>query len=100
MLSQTNTFEKLREFTSTSYKPKISSRIRFMILDTIELRNNGWVSRNAAINPKTLNELEKEFTAAPDVNRHSSECIPKLDPQLRTNTNVQQVILRFYLFRV
>ncbi|XP_025421223.1 eukaryotic translation initiation factor 4 gamma 1-like [Sipha flava] len=39
------TFEVLNEYMSLAYKTKIPTRIRFMILDTIELKDNNWIPR-------------------------------------------------------
>ncbi|XP_025407591.1 eukaryotic translation initiation factor 4 gamma 3-like [Sipha flava] len=44
-------FRKLEEYKSLVNKTKISSRIRFMILDIIELKENDWVPRNARTKP-------------------------------------------------
>jgi translation initiation factor 4G len=41
-------------------KNKVSSRIRFMLLDTIDLRKNNWVPRRANNNPKTIEQIHKE----------------------------------------
>jgi hypothetical protein len=38
----------------------LSSRFRFMLMDLIDLRSNGWVPRRAASGPKTLEEVQKE----------------------------------------
>ena len=38
----------------------LSSRYRFMLLDLIDLRGNGWVPRRAASGPKTLEDVQKE----------------------------------------
>ncbi|XP_025414206.1 eukaryotic translation initiation factor 4 gamma 3-like [Sipha flava] len=57
-------FGKLKEYTSSEYKTKISTRIRFMILDIIELKDNNWVPRNARTKPaictnKVLTNVKK-----------------------------------------
>lgn len=40
--------------------PNISSRMRFMLLDVIDLRNNNWVSRHDTSAPKTIAEIHAE----------------------------------------
>jgi hypothetical protein len=57
-------FGKLKEYTSSEYKTKISTRIRFMILNIIELKDNNWVPRNARTKPaictnKVLTNVKK-----------------------------------------
>ncbi|XP_077582198.1 eukaryotic translation initiation factor 4 gamma 3 [Stigmatopora nigra] len=39
---------------------KVSSRIRFMLQDVIELRMHNWVSRRADQGPKTIEQIHKE----------------------------------------
>ncbi|XP_039611651.1 eukaryotic translation initiation factor 4 gamma 3-like isoform X4 [Polypterus senegalus] len=39
---------------------KTSSRIRFMLQDVIDLRQNNWVSRRADQGPKTIEQIHKE----------------------------------------
>uniref|UniRef100_A0ABD2X3F2 MI domain-containing protein n=1 Tax=Trichogramma kaykai TaxID=54128 RepID=A0ABD2X3F2_9HYME len=41
-------------------KGKVSSRIRFMLQDVIDLRNNKWVPRRNDSNPKTMDQIQKE----------------------------------------
>ncbi|GAA6041001.1 hypothetical protein JCM8097_000533 [Rhodosporidiobolus ruineniae] len=40
--------------------PKVSSRVRFMILDVVDLRAAKWVSKQAAAGPKTISEIHAE----------------------------------------
>lgn len=98
MLLQGNTFERLRELSSTSFKPKISSRIRFMIQDTIDImKNNNWVTRNTVIKPKTLNAIEEEFTMASNNNQTVSACtLPPKKSVKYLNPNIQNVIKTTY----
>lgn len=42
-------------------KNKVSSRIRFMLQDVIDLRRNKWVPRREADNPKTIDQMNQEF---------------------------------------
>ena len=46
-------------FTGT-IKPKVSSRVRFMILDLAELRKNKWVPRGGEKGPKTIEEVREQ----------------------------------------
>lgn len=39
---------------------KISSRIRFMLQDVIDLRAAKWVPRRQDLNPKTIDQIQKE----------------------------------------
>ncbi|KAK9888566.1 hypothetical protein WA026_000810 [Henosepilachna vigintioctopunctata] len=39
---------------------KCSSRIRFMLQDVIDLRKNKWVPRRQDMNPKTIDQIQKE----------------------------------------
>lgn len=63
-----------------------------MMQDIIDLKNNDWVPRNAVIKPKTLQEIEEEFTMVPINNRISSECTQPIEKTLNNlNSNVQKV---------
>ncbi|KAI9360019.1 hypothetical protein DFJ73DRAFT_94430 [Zopfochytrium polystomum] len=42
---------------SLSTNPKLSSRIRFMLQDLIDLRANKWKARNQAVGPATISEI-------------------------------------------
>jgi translation initiation factor 4G len=52
-------FAKLTEITKKGNQ-FISARIRFMILDVIELRQNKWVPRRRDAGPKRIDEIRKE----------------------------------------
>jgi translation initiation factor 4G len=41
-------------------KGKISSRIRFMLQDVIDLRGNKWIPRRDDSNPKTMDQIQRE----------------------------------------
>lgn len=41
-------------------KKKLSSRVRFMILDLLDLRKNKWVSRRTESKPKAISQIHKE----------------------------------------
>lgn len=58
--------------------PLLSSRLRFLIMDTLELRHNNWTLRESqkVVDPKKLSELREEAIAAG--NLHSS---PRSSPK-------------------
>lgn len=43
-----------------SCKKKVSSRVRFMLQDVIDLRQSKWVPRRQDLNPKTIDQIQKE----------------------------------------
>uniref|UniRef100_A0A1Q3FE68 Putative eukaryotic translation initiation factor 4 gamma 1 n=1 Tax=Culex tarsalis TaxID=7177 RepID=A0A1Q3FE68_CULTA len=53
-------FDKMGDIVKHRDRYKISSRIRFMIQDVIDLRRNGWQPRRQDLNPKTMNQIQKE----------------------------------------
>ncbi|XP_066598673.1 eukaryotic translation initiation factor 4 gamma 3-like isoform X2 [Prorops nasuta] len=53
-------FIKMQEIVSQKGQKKISSRIRFMLQDVIDLRANNWVPRRDDSNPKTIDQITKE----------------------------------------
>lgn len=53
-------FDKMGEIVRNKDKFRISSRIRFMIQDVIDLRRNVWQPRRQDLNPKTMNQIQKE----------------------------------------
>ncbi|TPX67204.1 hypothetical protein SpCBS45565_g03917 [Spizellomyces sp. 'palustris'] len=50
-------FARIEELTKNV---KLSARIRFMLLDLIDLRKEGWKARNAPTGPKTIAEIRAE----------------------------------------
>ncbi|WYZ40272.1 hypothetical protein EsH8_IV_000613 [Colletotrichum jinshuiense] len=44
--------------------PELASRLKFMLLDVIDLRKSGWASKEANKGPKTLDEIRAEAEAA------------------------------------
>lgn len=46
---------------SENKKYKVSSRIRFMLQDVIDLRRNNWVPRREADNPKKIDQINTEL---------------------------------------
>lgn len=55
-----NYFERLEKITKKNDNKKVSARIRFMILDVIDLRRNAWVPRRKDNNPRRIEEIRRE----------------------------------------
>lgn len=53
-------FSRMQEIVARKGHSKISSRIRFMLQDVIDLRANKWVPRRNENNPKTIDQIQKE----------------------------------------
>ncbi|CAK9810287.1 Eukaryotic translation initiation factor 4 gamma 3 [Anthophora quadrimaculata] len=53
-------FNKIHDIVSRRGQGKISSRIRFMLQDVIDLRANKWIPRRDDSNPKTIDQIQKE----------------------------------------
>lgn len=53
-------FNQLADLASKRSQKKISSRVRFMIQDVIDLRAHRWVPRRDDGNPKTMDQIQKE----------------------------------------
>ncbi|XP_053593767.1 uncharacterized protein LOC103573883 isoform X2 [Microplitis demolitor] len=53
-------FKILENLITQQEKNKISSRIRFMIQDVIDLRRNGWRPRRNDSNPKTMDQIKRD----------------------------------------
>ncbi|XP_025424263.1 eukaryotic translation initiation factor 4 gamma 3-like [Sipha flava] len=98
-ISHKTTFNKLHEYMSAKYKNTISMRIRFMIQDTIELKDNDWVPRNIrpkqeVCNPKISSKPEK--LSAPALNVLSTKNTPrKLNDQIKIKPSkeIQKVVV-------
>ncbi|XP_059609869.1 eukaryotic translation initiation factor 4 gamma 3 [Phlebotomus argentipes] len=56
-------FVKLQEIVDNKKQHKISSRVRFMIQDLIDLKKNKWVPRRPDLKPKTIVQIQKEAEA-------------------------------------
>jgi translation initiation factor 4G len=54
-------FNRIRDLSTNK---KLSSRIRFMLLDLIDMRSNNWVARREAAGPKTIAEIHDEAAKA------------------------------------
>ncbi|GAB1610039.1 eukaryotic translation initiation factor 4 gamma 1-like isoform X1 [Argonauta hians] len=50
-------FQEMKDIVN---EKKTSSRVRFMLQDAIELRENNWIPRRAENNPKTIHEIHLE----------------------------------------
>ena len=57
--------------------PNISSRMRFMLMDVVDLRNNNWVSRHDTTAPKTIAEIHAE--AAKQQQQKEAEKLHRFD---------------------
>lgn len=53
-------FQSMQQIASDKKQSKISSRVRFMLMDVIELRKNKWVPRRSDSNPKKMGQIQKE----------------------------------------
>ncbi|CAH1141154.1 unnamed protein product [Phyllotreta striolata] len=53
-------FNKMKNLADRRQGTKISSRIRFMLQDVIDLRNSKWVPRRQDLNPKMIDQIQKE----------------------------------------
>lgn len=57
-------FRQMKEIADKkNTSTKISSRVRFMIQDVIDLRKNNWVPRRETSNPKKMGQIQKEADA-------------------------------------
>ncbi|KAJ8985507.1 hypothetical protein NQ317_015051 [Molorchus minor] len=54
---------------------RVSSRIRFMLQDVIDLRNSKWVPRRQDLNPKTIDQIQKEADNE-QINIHMMNSVP------------------------
>nr|XP_031840128.1 eukaryotic translation initiation factor 4 gamma 3-like [Nomia melanderi] len=53
-------FNRMNDIVQRRGEGKISSRIRFMLQDVIDLRANKWVPRRVDSAPKTIDQIQKE----------------------------------------
>ncbi|XP_057336147.1 eukaryotic translation initiation factor 4 gamma 3-like [Microplitis mediator] len=80
-------FATLTELINRNGKDKIRPRIRFMIQDIIDLRQNRWVPRHGNINSKTMVQTQKKtsFNSSPnrcfDRRRNGRSIFNKVTPQ-------------------
>lgn len=59
-LMQFNLSEHFKKMQSIVKRHKVSSRVRFMLQDVIELRKSNWTLRHNDLNPKTMREIQRE----------------------------------------
>ncbi|XP_049821977.1 eukaryotic translation initiation factor 4 gamma 3 isoform X3 [Aethina tumida] len=52
-------FKVMKEIVDRKHQ-KVSSRVRFMLQDVIDLRSSKWVPRRQDLNPKTIDQIQKE----------------------------------------
>lgn len=52
-------FQTMKEIVDKKHG-KVSSRVRFMLQDVIDLRLSNWVPRRQDLNPKTIDQIQKE----------------------------------------
>ncbi|XP_039278675.1 eukaryotic translation initiation factor 4 gamma 1-like [Nilaparvata lugens] len=60
-------FATMKELSQKRENSKLSSRVRFMLQDVIDLKQNKWVPRRDENNPKTMDQIQRE------ANRESME---------------------------
>ncbi|XP_075212350.1 eukaryotic translation initiation factor 4 gamma 3-like isoform X3 [Lycorma delicatula] len=53
-------FEKMQDLAQKRENSKISSRVRFMLQDVIDLKHNRWVPRRDDNNPKTIDQIQRD----------------------------------------
>ncbi|KAI9563837.1 hypothetical protein GHT06_011303 [Daphnia sinensis] len=74
---------------------KVSSRIRFMIQDVVDLRKTGWKPRRAENGPKTIEEIHKEFNHELE-GQQNQLSVPQKQQQIRKesrcDTQVKETI--------
>ncbi|XP_036398059.1 eukaryotic translation initiation factor 4 gamma 1-like [Megalops cyprinoides] len=58
---------------------KTSSRIRFMLQDVLDLRQNNWVPRRADQGPKTIDQVHKEAELEKQQEQMKVQLLPKRD---------------------
>jgi len=72
-------FTKMKEISQK--RGEISSRVRFMLRDVIDLRQGKWIPRRNDSNPKTMDQIQKEAEKE------------TLDQQILLNSVDQQILL-------
>ncbi|KAG5437343.1 hypothetical protein PCANB_000773 [Pneumocystis canis] len=86
--------ERMDKIVKTS---NLSNRIKFMVMDILDLRKTGWKSKNADKGPKTIAEIhediakekaEAEATRLVNQNRGSRLEFGRMDKSMRSNTSL------------
>ncbi|XP_053697907.1 eukaryotic translation initiation factor 4 gamma 1-like [Sabethes cyaneus] len=62
-------FDRLQEIVDRKSTIQVCNRIRFMILDLMDVRKNNWQPRRAQAAPKTMEEIQKEVETEEHKNR-------------------------------
>ncbi|XP_055541064.1 eukaryotic translation initiation factor 4 gamma 1-like [Wyeomyia smithii] len=62
-------FNRLQDIVDGKATIQVCNRIRFMILDLMDLRKNNWQPRRAQAAPKTMDEIQKEVESEEHKNR-------------------------------
>jgi len=68
------TFKRLGQLSNDN---KLSSRIRFALLDLVELRDNGWKPRRDANAPKTIDEVRREAIRQEQEEKQKINALPE-----------------------
>lgn len=71
-------FQQMQQIASDKKQSKISSRVRFMLMDVIELRKNKWVPRRTDSNPKKMGQIQKEVMGKCGGQAAKNECFANL----------------------
>ncbi|XP_055629534.1 eukaryotic translation initiation factor 4 gamma 1-like [Toxorhynchites rutilus septentrionalis] len=70
-------FLRLQEIADRKSTLRVCNRIRFLIIDLIELRANNWQPRRVQAAPKTMNEIQKEVEMEENKNRILNFVLPE-----------------------
>ena len=93
-------FRVLQNIVDQKTDVKVSARVRFMIQDVIELRQNGWKPRREnEIAPKTIDEIhlqvqQEEERKAQELEQHKQQ--KRNDDRDRKKSNIIYFIFQFY----
>mmetsp|Transcript_3337 Transcript_3337/g.3890 ORF Transcript_3337/g.3890 Transcript_3337/m.3890 type:complete len:969 (-) Transcript_3337:107-3013(-) len=72
--------------------PKVSNRIKFMLQDLIEMRDNGWVQRREVESAKTIAQIHKE--AAQEAKRGGSMSRSASNNSIRRQSSANDILAR------
>lgn len=81
---------------SEQKKYKVSSRIRFMLQDVIDLRKNDWVPRREMDNPKTIDQINREIEKKEFDNKMSNMLPRRTYDDYNKNRDSRKNLSRFY----
>lgn len=68
----TKYFNQMEQLSNNKGSVKISSRIRFMLQDVIDLRKTNWVPRRNDVKPKTIGQIKKEVESERIIGQYAS----------------------------